>query len=193
MESSLNEKEGLLLIESMINKARNNFTESGTLYLVWGFAILICSLVQFIGVYFFNNVNFYYAWFLTWIVFIYQMIFLTRKRKTARVTTYTDEIVKYVWISFVACMFLFFFILMYQKEFYLINTCILVLYGVPTFLSGKILKVNTLVFGGIFCWMLAYASVFIPIDFHVLLISIAVIVAWIIPGFSMRKKFINQS
>lgn len=193
MEPGMNEREGLQLIESMINKAKDNFSESGTLYLVWGFAIFICSLVQFVGIYFFNNNYAYNVWFLTWAVFIYQMIFLAKKQHKARVRTYTDDIIKYVWISFVVCMFLVFMVLMFRNEYYLINSCILVLYGIPTFLSGKILKVPSLILGGIFCWVLAFSSAFIDPQFHVLLLSLAVVCAWIIPGFYLRKKYLILS
>jgi FtsH-binding integral membrane protein len=193
MEQPLNEQGSLQLIESMIKKAKNNFSESGTLYLVWGIAIFICSITQFIASYFYHYDHAYYVWFITWLVFIYQIIFIARKKKRIRVKTYTDEILGYVWICFIACMFILMFILQYNKAFNLINSVILVLYGIPTFLSGAILKVKPLIFGGIGCWVLAETSIFIPQPFHILLISVAVLVAWIIPGMYMRKKFLKEN
>jgi hypothetical protein len=38
-------QDSLHLIESMINKARNRFSENGHLYLLWGWVILVCSVV----------------------------------------------------------------------------------------------------------------------------------------------------
>lgn len=192
MEQPFNEQNSLQLIESMINKAKNNFSESGTLYLLWGFVILICSMVQFVTIHFFKSGNANYIWFLTWLVAIYQVIFISRKEKKKRVKTYTDDIIKYVWICFVSCMFILIFILIKQKAFFSIDPAILVLYGIPTFLSGAILKFRPLVIGGIICWILSIGSIFVPIDFQLLFISAAVVAAWIIPGFLLRKKFKNQ-
>lgn len=193
MEQPFNEKNSLLLIESMINKAKNNFSESGTLYLLWGFVVLICSLVQFIAIYFYSYQHAYYIWFLTWLVVIYQMIFLSRKSKKETAKTYTADILKYVWICFVSCMFILIFILLSQQAYKSVNPAILVLYGMPTFLSGIILKFKPLVAGGLICWLLAMGSVFIPYDFQILFICAAVIAAWIVPGILLRRKFIKQN
>ena len=191
MEQPLNEQVSLQIIESMINKAKNNFSESGTLYLVWGLAIFICSIAQFIAVYYYQYQQAYYVWFLTWIVLIYQVIFLFRKKRKANVKTYSDEILGWVWACFVVCMFVLMFLLQYNKAYTLINPAILVLYAVPTFLSGSILKFKPLVWGGISCWALAVSSIFIALVFHVLLISIAVLLAWIVPGILLRKRFLK--
>ena len=192
MDQQFNEQNSLQLIESMINKAKNNFSESGTVYLLWGIVVFVCSMVQFVAIHFYNNQNAYYIWFLTWLVVIYQVIFLSRKAKKEKVKTYTADILKYVWICFAASMFLFIFILQYQKAYYSINPAILVLYGLPTFLSGVILKFRPLIIGGIACWLLSFGSVFVPYDYQLLFICAAVLFAWIIPGYLLRIKFKNQ-
>lgn len=192
MEEKFNEHTSLQLIESMINRAKNEFSESGTLYLVWGIVIFICSIVQFIAIHFYHN-NASYIWFLTWFVVIYQVIYLYKKGKKEKVKTYTADIIKYVWLSFTLCMFIVIFILIYQKAYTSINPAILVLYGLPTFLSGIILKFKPLIVGGICCWPLAASSVFAPYDYQLLFLCAAVVIAWIVPGFLLRKKYINQN
>lgn len=193
MEQQFNEQNSLQLIESMINKAKNNFSESGTLYLIWGIVVFICSMVQFVAIHFYNNQDAYYIWFLTWLVVIYQVVFLSRKAKKERVKTYTADILKYVWICFASCMFILIFLLLQQRAYNSVNPAILVLYGMPTFLSGIILKFRPLVIGGLICWLLALGSVFVPVDFQLLFLCVAVFCAWIIPGILLRKKFINQN
>ena len=163
MNEQFNEQQSLQLIESMINKAKNNFSESGTLYLLWGFVVFICGLYQFISLHFFNNSNSYYIWFLTWLVVIYQLFFLARRKKKETAKTYHS-----------------------------INPAILVIYGMPTFLSGIILKFRPLIIGGISCWALSAGSVMVPYDFQLLFICTAVLLAWIIPGFLLRKKYLKQ-
>lgn len=192
MDQPFNEHSSLQLIESMINKAKNNFSESGTLYLVWGITVFICSMVQFIAGYFFNNYDAGYIWMATWLVVIYQLFYLSKKTKRERVKTYTGEILKYVWICFVCCMFVLVFILVFQEAYTSIDPAILVLYGVPTFLSGAILKFRPLMIGGLICWVLAAGSAFADTVFQMLFISAAVLAAWIIPGYLLRRKFKNQ-
>lgn len=193
MEQPLNEQTSLLLIESMINKAKNKFSESGTLYLIWGLVIFVCSITQFVALYFYNFTAIYYIWYLTWIVLIYQIFFLARKKKREKVKTYTDEILGYVWICFIICLILSVFLVLYNRAYSLVNPLILVAYAIPTFLSGAILKVNSLLSGGICCWVLALTTVFVPVQFHILLIAVAVLLAWIIPGLYLRKKYLKEN
>lgn len=192
MDDQINEQESFALIQSMISKAKNNYSESGTLYIVWGFAVLICSLTHFVLAYFFDYANAYYIWFATWGVLAYQVYYLSNKKKKAKVRTYTDEIIGYVWLCFIACFFIMIFILMYTRNFDIILTAILVMYGIPSFLSGAILKIDLLMVGGVVCWVLAILSLFVPVEFHLLFISAAITIAWILPGWYMRKKYLKQ-
>lgn len=191
-EEKFTPEQSLELIGQMINKAKNKFGENGHLYLLWGWAILACSLAQFILAYYVKWEHHYMVWFLTWLVFIYQMIYLARQKKREKVKTYTDDIIKIVWITFVVLMFLFGFLfgkLMGEEYYKFFNPGILALYGMPTVLSGAILKFRPLVIGGIFCWILSIISTYISFQYQLLLLSAAVIAAWIIPGYLMRKRF----
>lgn len=185
----LSESESMQLITSMINKAQNRFNENGTIYLLWGWAILTCCVIQFIALYFFKNQNPYYIWFLTWPGVIYQIIYSRQRKKKQRTKTYTDEIVEFIWMVFIACIALLVFMQLHLKSVATIYPSILIMYGMPTILSGLILKSNALKIGGICCWMLAILSVFIFYEFQLLLIAIAVIIAWIIPGYLLKSKF----
>lgn len=187
MEQPLNEQSSLELIESMINKAKNSFSESGTLYLLWGIVIFICSLTQFIG----ERLNYEhtnYVWYLTWVMAIYQVIYISRRSKKERAKTYTADMLKYVWICFAVCMFLGIFILISRGAYSSVVPVILVMYGMPTFLSGSILKFRSLVIGGIACWVLSFVSIQLPDQYQPLFICAAVVIAWIIPGYLLYLK-----
>jgi hypothetical protein len=192
-EVSMTELESMQLISSMINKAKNRFNETGFLYLLWGWVILICCFAQFIATYFFKSENAYYIWFVTWIVVVYQVFFLRKKRKARKVKTYTDDINQFVWITFFICGMLLVFILIQFKAYEVINPAILVMYGMPTFLSGIILKFKPLLIGGIFCWLFAAVSPFIDIEFQLLFIAASIIAGWIIPGYLLKQKFKKEN
>ena len=188
-EIRMTEKESMELITSMINTAKNRVGETGKLYLLWGWLILLCCTVQFIGLHFFRFENTYYVWFLTWLLLIYQIFFLSKEGKNRKVRTYTGEINGFVWLVFFICMMLVIFIGSYLKKYEIINPVLLVLYGMPTFLSGIILKFKPLIIGGICCWALSIISVFISGEYQLLLIAAAVIAAWIIPGYILKQNF----
>ncbi len=189
-DSPLTGEESLEVIQSMILKAKNHISENGKLYLLWGWVILFCSL----GFFVLDNILHYkkpqLIWMTTWIAVIYMVIYLRKEGRNRVVRTYTDDLISYVWITFVVLMLLGSLIIGRIPAFYLYNyPFVLLFYGVPTFLSGIILKFRPLIYGGITCWILAIVCTFINFHYHSLLVSVAVISAWIIPGYILKMKF----
>jgi hypothetical protein len=162
-----------------------------SLNLLWGWVVLLCSVAEFILL----QIHFkqhYLVWSLTWAAAIFQLVVLRRKRQKQTVRTYTDDIIKYVWLTFIISMFLAAVLIGFiqGKEYYkLVDPLFLVLYGMPTFLSGVILRFKPLMLGGIGCWLLSVLCTVIPVEFQLLLVSMAMIIAWIIPGYLLRMKF----
>jgi uncharacterized membrane protein len=185
-------KESLQLIENMINQARNRFSDNGFLYLLWGWLILFCSLGHFVLL----KLNLYrnpeIIWASCWVAVLFQVIYLARKSKKKTVSTYSENIIGYIWTSFGICMLVVAVIVGKNEGWQLINSLILVLYGIPTFLSGIVMQFKPLVIGGIACWVLAIASAFVLPVYVLLLLAAAVIAAWIIPGYLLRKKYRAQ-
>lgn len=183
--------DGMKVIESMIAQAKNRFSENGFLYLLWGWTVFVCSLGQFV----LERAGYqqhYYVWGLTWLAVIIQFVYLARQKKVVRVKTYTDDVIKYVWIVFVVLMAWVGFLLghiLEPAQLVYVNVFILVLYGMPTVLSGVLLRFKPLVIGGVICWLLVLISLFIPVVYYPLLITLAVAAAWIIPGYLLRARY----
>lgn len=196
-EENISGQESLSIIESMINKAKNQFSENGHLYLLWGWAVFICSIAQFILMNYVHFEQHYIVWFSMWLVLIYQIIYLRKERRQKKVRTYTDEIIGFVWLTFFILMILIAFLFGRffdpDKYYAFIDPAFLALYGMPTFLSGIILKFRPLIIGGICCWLLSIAATYISPQYHLLLVPLAMIVAWIIPGYMLRKKYKQQT
>ncbi len=124
---------------------------------------------------------------------IYQVIYMRRSKKRKRVKTYTGEIIGFVWLVYVICITLFVFILIYLKAFSGINPAVLIMYGMPTFLSGVILKFKPLRIGAISCWVLSIFAALVEYEFQLLLVALAVFLAWIIPGYLLKSKFKKEN
>jgi hypothetical protein len=192
-EKQLSEKESFELITSMINKAKGRIGETGTSYLLWGWLILVCCVVQFVSLHFFNYANSYYIWYATWIFLIFQFFYFRKQKKLITVKTYTGEINRFVWLAFFICTVLIIFISIYLKYYEIIYPLILVMYGMPTFLSGIILKFRPLIIGGVCCWVFSFFSSFVASEYQSLFIAAAVIVAWIIPGYILKQNFKKEN
>ena len=190
-DEKLSGVEGLQVIQSMINKAKNQFTESGHLYLLWGWLILVCSIIEFILMKVVQYKYHYMIWMVTWIAVIYQIFYIYKREKKRRVRTYTDDILAFVWIVFVIMMVLVMILsgrMLGNESFKIINPVFLALYGMPTFLSGVILRFKPLRIGGICCWILSILSTYVDPDYRILFVALAVTIAWIIPGYSLRAR-----
>jgi len=186
-------KDSLLLIDSMINQAKNRFSENGFLYLLWGWLILICSVGHFILLQLKTFEHPELIWASCWLAVIFQIIYLVRAKKKETVKTYSEDIIGYVWMCFGISMFILSFILGKGQSWEKIYSLFLMLYGTPTFLSGVVMQFKPLKIGGIACWGLAIISVFILPIYGLLLLAAAMIVAWIVPGYLLRKKYNLQN
>ena len=191
-EENFSPEQSLKLISNMINQAKARFSENGHLYLLWGWAVFICSIAQFILFKFVKFEQHYLVWTATWLVFIYQSIYLYRQKGKLKVKGYADQVIAAVWITFVVMMFLFGFLfgkLLGEEYYQFISPGFLALYGMPTVLSGTILQFRPLIIGGICCWVLSVCATLVPYEYTLLMLSAAVVVAWIIPGYLMRIKY----
>ena len=194
--SNLSGEAGFDLIQSMINKARNQFSENGHLYIIWGWTVVICSVSQFVLRYFFEYRNHWWVWMITWLVLIYQAIYISRNRKKAKVKTYTGDILGQVWLVFAILMVMISFIIGSTTQGqmgFIITPVILCLYGMPAYLSGKILQFRSLIVGAFCCWILALTALVVPSDFLMLMYTPAVIVAWLIPGYLLKGKYKREA
>jgi hypothetical protein len=185
--------QSLLLIESMIRTAKNRFSDNGHLYLLWGWVVLICSVGHFAAIQWNLFGHPEWIWGLTWVALLYQTVYLIRLKKKIRVSTYTDDILKAIWLVFVGCGLLLAVVVGRLGDWNTMYPLILMLYGIPTILSGTVLRFKPLVWGGIICWMLCMVSVFLPLRYNLLMVSLAVIAAWIIPGYIMKQKFAKEN
>jgi hypothetical protein len=188
-QENFSPQQSLQLIDAMINKAKNRFSENGFLYLLWGWVIFLSAMVHFFALRFnlFDHPE--KIWFSTIAATLYQVYYLIKARKKENVKTYSDGIIDAIWICFGICMGILSFIVGRQNLWMHMYPLVLLFYGVPTFLSGTVMRFTPLKFGGITCWLLAIASTFVSSLYYLLLLALAVLIAWIIPGYLMGIKF----
>ena len=191
----LTSEQSLRIIEAMINSAKNQFGQNGHLYLLWGWLVLTCSLAQFVLAHFVQVSWNWVVWLSVWVAMIYQYFYIRHTHRERRVRTYTDSILGTVWLAFAIVIVLLaavignIFMAQGIEFFSIANVFFLLLYGIPTFVSGFVLKFRPLWIGAIGCWVLAVVAPFVHDDFRLLTLAPAMLVGWIIPGYMLRARY----
>lgn len=191
-EQQFSPAESLKVIHSMIEKAKNNYSENGHLFLLWGWVVMFCSITQFILMKYVQTERHSMVWMLCWAAAIYQFVYIRKEQRQQKIRTYTDRMIGFIWISFFILMVLISVAMgrTGNEEYYkLFGPVFMAIYGVPTFLSGILLRFRPLIVGGIGCWILSVAAHFIPYEYHLLLLPAAMAIAWIRPGYILRKEY----
>jgi uncharacterized protein with PQ loop repeat len=208
-EKQLTEQESLRLISQMIHKAKNSFHDTGIGPILWGSVITICSIVTFARYRFGIKLPFD-IWLLTLVAILPQIIITAREKRMRRAKNYDDAAINYVWLCFGIAIFLISHInivfinklieiyKVYEKttgqwpEFSLNNyssSLMLLLYGLPTVITGAIMKFKPMLWGGIAGWLCCIISVYTPIETDMLLTAFAAVVMWLLPGIILWNKY----
>lgn len=185
MES--NEQQQLALIAEMIGTARKEFSDNSFIYLLWGWSVCVASLSEFVLIQMGKE---YHA--IVWAIFIPlaligQVVFLVRQKKRERVKSHLDKVMGYVWTAVGSCIALV--LLSGNKMQLSAYPMLIMLYGIGTFISGGLMKLKAMVLGGMSCWVIAAATFYVSFEYQLLLLSLSLILAYIIPGHILKNRF----
>jgi hypothetical protein len=186
-ETQFSERQSLELITTMINKAKNDFVETGIGALMWGSVVTFCALVSFVNYYLqFEWIKF--IWVLPVIAVIPQVILSVNEKRRRKYKTYSEDAMGGIWISFGVAMFLLlYFVNAFKVEHN--EPLFLTLYGFPTFATGYARSFKPMIIGGIACWVFALIGMYISFPYTMLLEAGAAQLAWFIPGLILRRRY----
>ena len=187
-DQNFSEQESLRLITKMINQAKNYYYESGLGALLWGFTNVICFTLAYLDAKKWIDMPFN-PFFLMAITVVLQFYFDRKEKKFKTATTYMDEVHEYIWIAFAVAVLIVSIAGGFAQLRYWTLPILLVLFGMPTFTSGCIMKFTPFIIGGIICWLLSIAAFFYKSFDSYLLVAAGAAAAWIIPGFILRIRF----
>ena len=208
-EKKLSERESLDLITQMINRAKNSFHDTGIGAIMWGAVIAICSLVRLSELHFSYRLPFD-IYLLTLAAIVLQIFITIKEKKERRGKSYEDAFIDYLWLGFYISIVLLILICNnifnewgawtneYQPVarigksygFYeFVAPLFLMLYGMPTFVTGAACKFKPMMWGGLFCWTCSIMAIYTTIKIDLTLTAVAAIVAWLIPGILMEKEY----
>ena len=190
-EEQLSAEESLQLINRMIFEARGYFHESGVSALIYGFTVVVCSVLTYLDDTTVLRLPFQ-PFFIMVPVFVLQVWMHFREEKNKKAKTFTDDAIDFLWMGF------FLSVIISLTGFlagagYIVITIILFLAGFSAFVTGMIAKFRYHIISGCICLIMAAISFFIQQSMIYFLLAAAATIFWIIPGFMLRIHFRKTS
>ncbi len=191
-DKDLSHSESFEIITKMINQAKNNYYESGMGALLWGFTNVICFTLAYLDRVI-DGLDLPFNPFLLMIVtMVLQLYFDRKENKYKHAKTYLDDAHKYVWMAFGISVLIVSIAGGVGHINYYALPVLLVLFAIPTFISGCINKFKPLIVGGIICWVLSVVVFLVRSEISFLLVAAGAFAAWVVPGFMLRARFNKQ-
>lgn len=180
--------QSLQLIQSMIETTKHAIKDSSHFFLLWGWAVMLGCILQYILMVVVEYPHHYLAWLITPVALLIHLVLVIRQARHEKVKTFVGEANAYLWISigfsFMVLAFIFARIgWQYCFPFYIL------FYGLGTFVSGSLIRFRPLVVGGICCFFFAAIAAYIPYHLQMLLAAFAILVSYIIPGYLLRIHY----
>lgn len=182
----LDEKESLRIISEMMETAKAEVRDNGFLYLLWGWLTFTASLAHYAMLFFYPEESYW-----PWLILmpsggVITAVYLIQVSKRSRIKTKIGDFLGAVWTAFSVALLL---LLLFMSELGYNNTypIIIILYGIGTFLSGKLLSFKPLIIGGVFCWIIAGVSLYTEPSYRILLLALSLLISYIIPGHILKS------
>jgi len=178
-------QESLEIITKMIQATKTNIKGSSFYLLLWGWVVVLGNLGQYIIGEWTTYPHPYIIWLITIPAWIFSFVHGYRKAKEAKVRTYGDDLIMWVWLSFLFGLLLFIFSGRFGE---LIPALILILAGTCAFITGCILKFKPLIYGGSSFWVFSAVILGIDYSYAPLVSAVAVTIGYLIPGYLLKKS-----
>jgi len=187
-------EQSLHLIQSMIEKAKQDVANNSFYLLLWGWLIFIAALLNFGLMRFTSFEQPYLAWNLVWIGVIASIIKGIKDSKKIVVKTFVGETMKFFGISqailYTGLAFFFGRYDLWHISFPLYT----LVYAVTCFFMGALMQFPLLKWTGLLCLPVMVIAVFVSFEWQLLLLALAILMSYIIPGhvLYMKEKLQNK-
>ena len=187
-------EQSLHLIQSMIEKAKQDVANNSFYLLLWGWLIFSAALLNFGLMRFTSFEQPYLAWNLVWIGVIASIIKGIKDSKKIVVKTFVGETMKFFGISqailYTGLAFFFGRYDLWHISFPLYT----LVYAVTCFFMGALMQFPLLKWTGLLCLPVMVIAVFVSFEWQLLLLALAILMSYIIPGhvLYMKEKIQNK-
>ena len=183
---TLTHEESIEIIKSMINTAKGNFKASAFYFMLWGWISVLACLSHFYLDAFTNYPHPYIVWLIGIPGWIVTMIYSSKKSKSARVKTYSDDLITWTWIGFGFSVLIIIFA--GASINFQITPLVILLSGLCTFITGLIIRYKPLIIGGSSFWLFAPLAFYLPTLYTPLVMAVAIVCGYLIPAYMLKNN-----
>ena len=187
-------EQSLQVIRSMIEKAKQDVASNSFYLLLWGWLIFIAAISHFLLMKFTSFEYPFVVWNLMWIGAIASIIKGIKESRKRPVKTFVGEAMKYFGISQII-LYSGLIVVFSKYDLWNISLPLYVLmYAVACFFMGALLQFPLLKWTGLLCLPIIVVSINVSFEWHLLLLSLAILISYIIPGHVLyaREKLQNK-
>jgi len=192
-EKKMTEQESLLIIQQMIQTAKQEQKDDGKGWILWGWLLFAASVLTYINLKteWFSN---YFFWNLFGIASLLLLLFSVVRtfffKKINKVKTYTAELFQKLNIGFFISLLLIIVAINKGVSPVLGFSLLLGLYGFWILIYGAGLNFKPSIIGAYITWACAFAGLFVEtFDWTMVLHATAVLLGYIIPGHLANIEF----
>jgi len=191
-QENFSAEQSLQVIQSMIQKAKQDVAGNSFYLLLWGWLVFIAALLHFVLMKFTAFQQPWLAWNLMWLGMIASIIKGIKDSKKIVVKTFVGETMKYfgITLGILYCGLAFIFA---RYDLWDISFPLYILvYATACFFVGSLIQFSLLKWAGLLCLVLVIPSVFVGYDWKLLFMATAVLISYIIPGHILSAKEKHQ-
>lgn len=187
-DQNFSAEQSLQVIQSMIQKAKQDVAGNSFYLLLWGWLIFIAAILHFVLMKFTDFEYPYIVWNLMWIGGIASMIKGIRESRKATVKTFVGEAMKFFGISQMILYAGLIFIFGRYDLWHISFPFYILMYAAACFFMGALLQFPLLKWTGLLCIPIIVVCIYLSFQWQLLLLALAILISYIIPGHVLNAK-----
>lgn len=220
-KDKITEQESLQIINTMIQKAKASYYDTGIGPILWGSLVGLASFVTYFEWACHFSIGFD-IWLLVLAAVIPQIVISIKEKRSSVVKRHEDDAINAVWLVFGISIF---GLMAYRMITPNVTVTLLasdgwemmkhytdgskpdeklqpfvpsfyslyiLLYTIPTMITGIVKKFKPMIFGALISYILFIVSFYTNNAYDMVLGGTCAVVCWLIPGFLIRQKYLAQ-
>ena len=185
-ESQLSAEQSLHIINEMVQRARFNLAQGAMYFIIWGILLSASALYEFIAGAILHQTTPWIGWPIAGVVGGLLSYWYGARKDAEQRTNHLDRIYSMIWVIFFITLIILIVALVRTRVEP--GSYILIITGLPTYFTGRLLRFKPLQFGGVGFWVIGLFSLYFFEEYQSVFFALAMVQGYIIPGLWMMNK-----
>lgn len=183
-DTTFDEKQGLEVIRKMILRSKQNYSKEAVPFLIWGWAILLASVLQYLVLTYKWGIKNSYIWIIASVgAFIWTFLYEALRARKKQARTFIDQVMITIWVGFIIMLIIFFSFATSMTEQIPV---IIMMMGWGILITGALMKFKPFIIGGIVNFIITVLAFLITTKVLLLLLAASLLCSYLIPGYMLR-------